>query len=178
MERVRTTDQTPSSADTSTDTSAPAPAGTSASASAASADEVVGIVAAIRRISRRRLRGTVPGPMLRGTQLELLRLVETEPGIGVAAAARALHLAGNSVSTLVNQLVERDLLHRETDPNDRRAARLRLTEQATTRLLDWRRARSQLITVALDRLPPADREAVAAALPAFRRLITELEVTP
>jgi len=37
---------------------------------------------------------------------------------------------------------------------------------------------SQLINVALDRLRPADREAVAAALPAFRRLITELEVTP
>ena len=191
---MRTTDQTPSPAGTATPgpagTATPSTASPSASTlvgshagtlvgtSASTADEVVGIVAAIRRISRRRLRGTVPGPMLRGTQLELLRLVETEPGIGVAAAARALHLAGNSVSTLVNQLVERGLLHRETDPNDRRAAQLRLTEQATTRLLDWRRARSQLISVALDRLPPADREAVAAALPAFRRLIVELEETP
>ena len=167
-----------SSATTAASTAAAASAGTSATTSAGTADEVVGIVAAIRRISRRRLRGTVPGPILRGTQLELLRLVEIEPGIGVAAAARALHLAGNSVSTLVNQLVERGLLHRETDPDDRRAAQLRLTEQATTRLLDWRRARGQLISVALDRLPPADREAVAAALPAFRRLITELEETP
>jgi DNA-binding MarR family transcriptional regulator len=194
MDGVWTTDSPPSSAGTATSTApgasastaagssastaAAASAGTSATTSAGTADEVVGIVAAIRRISRRRLRGTVPGPILRGTQLELLRLVEIEPGIGVAAAARALHLAGNSVSTLVNQLVERGLLHRETDPDDRRAAQLRLTEQATTRLLDWRRARGQLISVALDRLPPADREAVAAALPAFRRLITELEETP
>jgi len=106
---VRTTDQTPSPAGTATPgpagTATPSTASPSASTlvgshagtlvgtSASTADEVVGIVAAIRRISRRRLRGTVPGPMLRGTQLELLRLVETEPGIGVAAAARAAEIA-------------------------------------------------------------------------------------
>jgi len=140
--------------------------------------EVAGIVSALRRVSRRKLRATVSGPSLRGAQLELLHLVETEPGIGVAAAARTLYLAGNSVSTLVNQLVDQGLLCREVDPADRRAARLRLTEAAETRLASWRRARSELIEVALVRLPHTDQEALAAALPAFRRLLHEIEETP
>jgi DNA-binding MarR family transcriptional regulator len=107
--------------------------------------------------------------------LELLRFVEAEPGTGVAAAARALRLAGNSVSTLVNQLVAAGLLCREVDPTDRRAARLALTDAAAGRLAAWRRARGELVGTALDRLSAADQAAVAAALPALRRLLTELE---
>ena len=141
------------------------------------AEEVVAITAALRRVTRRRLRDTIPGPRLRGAQLELLRHVELEPGTGVAAAARALHLAGNSVSTLVNQLVEQGLLSRESDPADRRAARLWLTEAAQARLTAWRSAKGQLLAEALERLPRDDRESLAAALPAFRRLLHELEET-
>ncbi|WP_028924056.1 MarR family winged helix-turn-helix transcriptional regulator [Pseudonocardia acaciae] len=139
------------------------------------AEELMGGVAALRRVVRRRLRGTVPGPALSGAQLELLRFVETEPGTGVAAAARALRLAGNSVSTLVNQLVARGLLDREVDPADRRAVRLVLTDAAASRLAAWRAARSELVGAALDRLPADDRAAVRAALPALRRLLAELE---
>ncbi|HEY2205644.1 MAG TPA: MarR family transcriptional regulator [Pseudonocardia sp.] len=136
------------------------------------------VTTALRRVVRRRLRGSLPHPPLRGAQLELLQLVEAEPGTGVAAAARALHLAGNSVSTLVNQLVTAGLLRRTVDPADRRAARLELTDAALSRLAHWRRARGELIGTALNRLPEADRTAVAAALPALRRLVDELEVAP
>jgi DNA-binding MarR family transcriptional regulator len=132
---------------------------------------------ALRRVVRRRLRAALPAPRLRGAQLELLQLVETEPGIGVAAAARALHLAGNSVSTLVNQLVNEGFLIREVDPVDRRAARLRLTEHAEARLANWRRARTELVEAAVSRLSSTDQAALAAALPAFRRLLVELEET-
>jgi DNA-binding MarR family transcriptional regulator len=141
--------------------------------------EVMAVVGALRRLTRRRLRAepSSPPPLL-GTQLELLRLVEAEQGIGIAAAARALHLAGNSVSTTVNQLVQAGWLHREVDPVDRRAARLRLTDRAHERLASWRTARGELLGAALDRLPENDRDAVAAALPALRRLLTELEEAP
>jgi DNA-binding MarR family transcriptional regulator len=66
--------------------------------------------------------------LLRGAQVELLHVVADQPGIGVAAAAGRLHLVDNSVSTLVNQLVASGLLSRGTDPEDRRAARLELTD--------------------------------------------------
>ncbi|GAA1788893.1 hypothetical protein GCM10009682_08690 [Luedemannella flava] len=41
-----------------------------------------------------------------------------QTGIGVPAAARELRLAGNPVSTLINQLTEAGHLCRETDPAD------------------------------------------------------------
>ncbi|MGW0211679.1 MarR family transcriptional regulator, partial [Streptomyces sp. NPDC003233] len=74
----------------------------------------------MQRPIRRRLRGGLSVPRLRGAEVELLRLVESRPGIGISDAARALDLAGNSVSPLVNQLVRDGYLLRETDPADRR----------------------------------------------------------
>ncbi|HEY0813429.1 MAG TPA: MarR family transcriptional regulator [Pseudonocardia sp.] len=134
------------------------------------------LVLGVRRVIRRRLRAELPGPALRGAQVELLQLVEDEPGVGVAAAARRLHLAGNTVSTLVNQLVEAGLLHREVDPADRRAALLSLTEAAQARLARWRSARSELVADAVARLSEQDVAALEAALPALQNLVRELEV--
>ncbi|ALO91776.1 MULTISPECIES: MarR family winged helix-turn-helix transcriptional regulator [Streptomyces] len=128
----------------------------------------------IQRLIRRRLRGGLTAPRLRGAEVELLRLVESRPGIGVSDAARRLHLAGNSVSTLVNQLVRDGYLVRETDPADRRAARLLLTGSAEQRLADWRRRRAELVGRHVSRLGEADREALRAALPALRRLAVML----
>ncbi|OIV35769.1 MarR family transcriptional regulator [Mangrovactinospora gilvigrisea] len=134
--------------------------------------------AALRRLQRRRLRGSVPGPPLRGAQLELLHVVEEHPGIGVATAARALRLAPNSVSTLIRQLADLGMLAREPDPDDGRAVRLRLTEAAERRLAAWRAARSRLAAEAMGRLAPADRTALAAALPALRALLSAVEEGP
>lgn len=114
------------------------------------------------------------GEPLRGAQVEVLRTVEMRPGIGVAAAARALHMAGNSVSTLVNQLVNAGLLERQVDPEDRRAARLELTETAKARLANWRRARTELVARALDRLSEEDVRTLEAAVPALDRLLEAL----
>ena len=139
------------------------------------ADELMGLVQGLRRVVRRRLRAELPGPALRGAQLELLQLVEAEPGVGVAAAARSLHLAGNTVSTLVNQLVGAGMVHRAVDPADRRAARLTLTDAARERLARWRSARGVLVADAMERLPADDVVALEAALPALKNLVRELE---
>jgi len=104
---------------------------------------------------------------LRGTQLELLRLVRSSRGSGWPPP-RGPYTWPAIGEHPGQPLVERGLLTGR--PTGRpQGGQLRLTDQATTRLLEWRRARAQLINVALDRLRPADREAVAAALPAFRR---------
>lgn len=137
------------------------------------ANELTQLLAGMRRVVRRRLAAT-RSPRLPSAQVELLIAVEEEPGVGIAAAARALHLADNSVSGLVNVLVDAGLLARETDPADRRAARLFLTPAARERLAGWRAARAELVGRALDRLDEADREAVAGALPALRRLLDEV----
>ncbi|MGW5201221.1 MarR family winged helix-turn-helix transcriptional regulator [Streptomyces spiralis] len=134
------------------------------------ADALVGVLRPIRR----RLRAGLTVPRLRGAEVELLRLVEARPGIGVSEAAKELHLAGNSVSTLVNRLVRDGQLVRETDPADRRAARLLLTEAAGARLRDWRERRAALVRRQVDRLDQADRDALRAAIPALRRLADNL----
>jgi DNA-binding MarR family transcriptional regulator len=139
------------------------------------ADRLLGAVQGIRRVVRRRVRADVPGSPLPGAQVELLRVVADRPGIGVAAAARELHLANNSVSTLVNQLADSGLLRREADPADRRAARLEITAAAADRMAAWRRARTGLVADALAELSEEDTEAIAQALPALEKLMGVLK---
>ncbi|GHJ42471.1 MarR family winged helix-turn-helix transcriptional regulator [Streptomyces sp. TS71-3] len=138
------------------------------------ADALSDALAGIQRLIRRRLRGSMAEPRLRGAQVELLRLVVARPGIRVSAAAKELYLAGNSVSTLVNQLSQAGYLTRETDPEDRRSALLRPTAAAESRLRDWQARRSALVREQVARLDEADRAAIAAAVPALRRLAQSL----
>jgi DNA-binding MarR family transcriptional regulator len=137
-------------------------------------EELADALVRIQRLLRRRLRGGLAGPRLRGAEVEVLRLVKSRPGIGISEAAKELHLASNSVSTLVNQLGRQGYLVRETDPADRRAARLLLTPAAERRLEDWHRRRTELVGRHVSRLDEADREALRAALPALRRLAVHL----
>ncbi|HEY3894666.1 MAG TPA: MarR family winged helix-turn-helix transcriptional regulator [Pseudonocardiaceae bacterium] len=141
-------------------------------------EELMATIAALRRLVRRRLRSAVPGPSLRGAHLELLEVIEKQPGIGIASAGRALHLAANSVSTLVNQLIDLGMLVRQTDPDDRRAAQLRLTDAATRRLAALGQARIDLIAGGVAGLPVADREALSRAVPALRALLATLDASP
>jgi DNA-binding MarR family transcriptional regulator len=138
-------------------------------------DELMTTMAAMRREVRRELRPQGIGPQLRGAQVELLRVAHDRPGVGVAAAARELHLAANSVSTLVNQLTDLGMLVRQTDPEDRRAIRLYSTDVADKRLVQWREARAELVGKGIAELDPAHREAIAAALPALRILLATLD---
>jgi DNA-binding MarR family transcriptional regulator len=141
------------------------------------ADELMTVNAAMRRLVRRRLREEVP-PRLRPAQVELMAVVGGHPGISVAAAARELRLADNSVSTLVNQLLGAGMLRRETDPGDRRAARLELTPTAQRHMADWRDRRARMVGARIEELPGEDRAAIAAALPALGRLLVSLQEPP
>lgn len=138
------------------------------------ANELMTVNTAMRRLVRRRLRDEVPR-RLRPAQVELLSVVHGHPGISVAAAARELRLADNSVSTLVNQLLAAGMLHRETDPDDRRAVRLKLTPEARRHMTEWRDRRARLVGARIEELSEEDRAAIAAALPALGRLLTGLQ---
>lgn len=137
-------------------------------------DALAGVLAGIQRMIRRKLRAGLPTPAPPVRGIALLRLVADRPGIRVSDAAKELYLAGNSVSTLVNQLTTAGYLVRETDPADRRSARLLPTPAAVTRLRDWEAARGALVRDQLARLTEEDRAALAAALPALRRLAENL----
>ena len=137
-------------------------------------DELADALVGVQRLIRRRLRREMPDPQLRGAEVELLRLVTAQPGIGISDAAKDLRLASNSVSTLVTQLVRLGYLTRETHPADRRAARLLPTPAAGARLGEWRKRRADLVRHQLSRLDAADRAALHAAIPALRKLADNL----
>lgn len=137
---------------------------------AADLDELAEVLTGVQRLMRRRLRAGFAGPRLHGAQVELLRLVREQPGVRISAAAAALSLAGNTVSTLVNQLVAADLLRREVAQDDRRAGLLYLTPAAVRRLDQWQERRRALVHEQVERLSDEDQTALASAVPALRRL--------
>lgn len=140
------------------------------------AEELMAAMAALRRLIRRRVPTEACGPPLRGAHVELLQVIKKQPGIGIASAGRALHLAANSVSTLVNQLIDIGMLERQTAPEDRRAARLWLTDRAKQRLEAVRQVRVDLVANGVAGLSGDDRRALTEALPALRALVAALDV--
>jgi DNA-binding MarR family transcriptional regulator len=137
-------------------------------------DDFAEVLHGVHRLMRRRLRAGTVGPPIRGAQVELLRLVGRHPGVRISHAAEHMGLAGNTVSTLVNQLVDAGLLRRETAADDRRAAVLHLTPAAESRLHDWQERRENLMRDQVAGLSAGDRAALAAAVPALRRLAQSL----
>ena len=95
------------------------------------ARELIDDLGAFRRLLRRRVRAAMGGSALPVAQVELLRLVEGEPEIRVGDAARALRLAPNTVSTLVQGArAGRSARDEVQDAADGRAVRLSLSEAA------------------------------------------------
>lgn len=139
------------------------------------ASGILEVLGPLRRLLRRAVRLRAPVTPLPTAQVELLRVVEEHPRIAVRDAASVLRLAANSVSTLVNQLVEAGLLERGKDPDDRRSASLVLTPRATDRFELWRDRRQEVLSAAVAELTPEDRERIGAALPALVRLVSTLE---
>jgi DNA-binding MarR family transcriptional regulator len=143
---------------------------------AESAADLSRLIRELRRILRMRMRLRQDlGQPLPGPAAELLRLTAAQPGVRVGDAAKALHIAPNTTSTLVRQLTAAGLLARTSDEQDGRVARLTLTAAGAERLQQWRDQRAALIAQALAELPPEDRAAIDAALPALDRLVHVLD---
>jgi DNA-binding MarR family transcriptional regulator len=139
------------------------------------AEPLVEAVSSFRRSVRRAAGRPWPTADLSGAQAELVRLVRREPGIPVSAAAQRLTLAGNTVSTLVRQLVDAGLLQRAVDPGDRRVARLTVTPAARRRIEGWRDRRIDRVNRAFALLDADERAALAAAVPALDHLAGVLQ---
>ena len=132
-------------------------------------------VSLLRRTARRAARQAWHQEPLPPAQSELLRLAASRPGITVADAAQELHLAPNTVSTLVGKLTSVGLLRRGRSAADGRTALLTITGRGAQRLAEWKDLRADLAGQALTRLSTADQRALAAALPALVSLAEGME---
>jgi DNA-binding MarR family transcriptional regulator len=150
-------------------------AGAAQAVERAGAAELLAAISAVRRSARRAVRhawASEPLPPARG---ELLRLVAARPGIAVAEAAQELHLAPNTVSTLVGKLADQGLLSRKRDQPDGRSVRLHVTGKGQARIEEFRDLRAELAARALASLPGNDRYTLLNAIPALVRLAEQME---
>lgn len=133
------------------------------------------VVTRLRRVLRSSVRSDYSWETLPMAQVEVLQRLAEEPDLRVSELARRHRLAPNTVSTLIQQMVEADLVARVADAGDRRAVSLRLTDLGHARLAGWRQANRRRLTSALQQLPVTARDAIWAALPALAQLAEELE---
>jgi DNA-binding MarR family transcriptional regulator len=132
-------------------------------------------VARLRRAMRRAGRAGAPADTLAVAQLELMSCLAEQPHARPGEVARALRLAPNTVTTLVNGLVRAGMVGRADDPADRRTVRLSLTPAGADALAGWEARNEQIIGRAQRNLGDDQRLALRTALPALAALITEID---
>ena len=137
--------------------------------------ELADTVARLRRAMRRAARSADPGNVLSVAQLELLSAVSENPGARPSQIARHLHLAPNSVTTLVNGLAALDLITRSSNPDDRRTVQLTLTPTGDEAVRRWQLTNAGILRSAYDDLHPAWQHLISAALPAVQELIGTID---
>lgn len=137
--------------------------------------ELADVVARLRRAMRRAWRAADSGNPLSVAQLELLTSLGENPGARPGQVARALRLAPNSVTTLVNGLQARGLVMRADGVGDRRTVRLTLTAAGEEAVRRWQQLNAAILRDATRDLPPATRDALGALLPALRELVEAID---
>lgn len=129
----------------------------------------------LRRVLRVAVRSEQPWEALPMAQVEILQRLREEPRLRVRDLAERHRLAANTVSTLVQQLVEADLVERVPDRDDRRAVVLTITAEGRTALEEWSAAHERRIEAALAGLPERERQRIARVVPALLALADGLE---
>lgn len=143
-------------------------------ATVSDAQQLTDVVTRLRRALRTSIRTDYPWESLPMAQVELLLALSDHEPAKIGQLATLQRLAPNTVSGIVQQLLEAGLASRETDPADRRVARVALTEAGRQQLAEWQRAHERRIENALNRLRPADRDAILGALPGLNDLVDHL----
>jgi len=139
------------------------------------AEDLLGVLAALRRNLARHVERPLAPYLLTGSQLELVRLVRRRPGVSVAEAAEELHVASNTVSTLVRQLTDAGLLRRGVAPSDHRVAHLELTPELRQSFGAFRDRRLLALESSFASLSRGDRSSLSGLLPVLGRLAEALK---
>ena len=117
-----------------------------------------------RRLRKHELAGLTP------TQLAALATVERSGPIRLGDLAAIEGIAPSTLTRLVTALEDRGYVLRCADPSDARASTLAITPQGQDMLERIRTETTLAITASLRLLTPAQRSALAAALPVLEQL--------
>jgi DNA-binding MarR family transcriptional regulator len=146
-----------------------------AAADATDAWALAEIVTRLRRVLRSSVRSEYPWERLPMAQVEILQRLADEPGLRVSELAARHRLAANTVSNLIQQMVQSGLVERREDVRDRRAVTVQLTPAGAEQLAGWQDANGRRLAAALHDLSAADRGVIHQSLPALARLVDSLE---
>ena len=106
-------------------------------------------------------------------QATLLWLVKRSPGLSLAELAAEEGISPPALSGYVDRLERAGLLERVRSSEDRRRVGLRLTDDGVRLMRRIRARRTTWLAERLQRLEPAERDSVQAAIPALQRLLGE-----
>ena len=122
------------------------------------------------------LRRQVPAAVSTSTITTLDTLQAAGP-LRVSELAKREALSQPGMTTLINRLEAAGQAERVADPSDGRAALVRITDLGRAVLAERHAARTELLERELLHLDDADRAALAAAVPAIKRLIARTTET-
>lgn len=124
-------------------------------------------------VRRKTLNDTGVKPLPNGV-LEILRVIESHPGITVAEVATRLGRQFSNVSVELRELVAAGLVTRTRDTADKRYVVLHPTEESLRIKALLEGAWADALASASSRLLPEEREQISASLPALQRLASIL----
>jgi DNA-binding MarR family transcriptional regulator len=117
-----------------------------------------------RRLRRHELAGLTP------TQLAALATVERSGPMRLGDLAAAEGIAPSTLTRLVTALEDSGYLRRFADPSDARASTMAITPHGQQALERIRTESTLMLTASLRMLTPAQRSALAEALPVLEQL--------
>ncbi|GAA3691511.1 hypothetical protein GCM10023081_31210 [Arthrobacter ginkgonis] len=120
-------------------------------------------------VRRKSLEGTGLPP-LPNALIEILRVVENQPGITVAEVASRLGRQFSNVSTQLRELVARGLVTRTRDATDKRYVTLHPTDESLRIKTLLETAWADVLATATAQLLPEEQARIRASLPALQRL--------
>ena len=104
------------------------------------------------------------------SQVSALSTLEEFGAMRISAIATHESLGAPAATRVVASLEEIGLVLRMSDPDDKRASLIDLTERGRATLSELWRVRTLDITAMLERLSPKERASIEAALPALEKI--------
>lgn len=105
---------------------------------------------------------------------EIMRLLSVEGGLPVVEIGKRLVLAKAHMTQLVDKLVEKEIVIRESDPNDRRVTRISLTEKGQENMDKFHYSVSCALEEALSALSENDLKELSNSLSKISEILPKM----
>jgi DNA-binding MarR family transcriptional regulator len=130
----------------------------------AAVDRIVETVIYLQTESRRLAREQCAKHGITATQLNVLKLLQTVGDLSLSELSRRMSAKNSTVTGIVDRMVEAKLVAREQSAEDRRVWRIRLLPEGKALAKKVEVAPWEMLTSAVNALPPAEIEQLIATL--------------